>query len=150
MATFTLVRTTAAPPETVWEVIPTTAPSRLHAAAQGRAGEGGRAGAERVGAIRVLHAIGPAIREEVVEFEPPTRLVYRMLSGAPIRDHVGTVTLEPAELEGRQGTRLVWAIDTTPTVPLGKGLVVAVTKNAVKGLLDGCVAEAERRSALSV
>ncbi len=59
------------------------------------------------------------------------------------------MTLEPAEVEGRQGTRLVWAIDTTPTVPLGKGLVVAVTKNAVKGLVDGCVAEAERRAPVS-
>ena len=68
---------------------------------------------------------------------------------AAVRDHVGTVTLEPVEVEGRQGTRVVWAIDTTPTVPLGKGLVVAVTKNAVKGLVDGCVAEAERRSAVA-
>ncbi len=150
MATFTLVRTTAAPPETVWEVIadyrayPDYTPlRRVDLEKEGEPPPNG------VGAIRVLHAIGPAIREEVAEFEPPTRLVYRMLSGAPIRDHVGTVTLEPAEVDGRQGTRLVWAIDTTPTVPLGKGLVVAVTKNAVKGLVDGCVAEAERRSAIS-
>ena len=147
MATFTLVRTTAAPPETVWEVIadyrayPDYTPlRRVDLEKEGEPAPNG------VGAIRVLHAIGPAVREEVVEFEPPARLVYRILSGPPLRDHVGTVTLEPAELDGRQGTRLVWAIDTTPTVPLGKGLVVAVTKNAVKGLVDGCVAEAERRS----
>ena len=69
-----------------------------------------------------------------------------MLSGAPLRDYLGTVTLEPAEVEGRQGTRVVWAIDMTPTVPLGKGLVVAVTKAAVKGLLEGSIKEAESRT----
>jgi uncharacterized protein YndB with AHSA1/START domain len=148
MATFTLVRSTAAPPEAVFEAITdhraTPGYTPLRRVELEREGEPAPNG---VGAVRVLHAIGPAIREEVVEFEPPKRFAYTMLSGAPIRDYLGTVTLEPAEVEGRQGTRVVWAIDATPTVPFGKGLVMAVTKAAVKGLLDGCVAEAERRSA---
>ena len=150
MATFTFVRRTAAPPEAVFEALtdhrayPDYTPLRkVDLEKEGEPAPNG------VGAVRVLHGIGPAVHEEVVEYVPPTRFVYRLLSGPPLRDHVGTVTLEPAEVEGRQGTRIVYAIDTTPTVPVGKALVVAVTKNAVKGLLDGSVKEAERRSAVT-
>lgn len=147
MATFTLVRTTTAPPEAVFEAIsdhralPDYTPlRRVELEKEGETAPNG------VGAIRVLHAVGPAIREEVLEYEPPTRLVYRILSGAPLRDHLGTVTVEPAEVDGRDGSRVVWAIDSTPTVPIGKGVVTAVLKAAVKGLLDGSVKEAERRN----
>ena len=145
MATFTLVRRSTAPPEAVFEALtdhralPGYTPlRRVELEKEGEPAPNG------LGAIRVLHSVGPPIREEVVSFEPPGRFSYTMLSGAPISDYLGTVTLEPAEVEGRQGTRVVWAIDMTPTVPVGKAMVVAVTKAAVKALLDGGIEEAER------
>ncbi|MFN8161686.1 MAG: SRPBCC family protein [Solirubrobacterales bacterium] len=147
MATFTLVRRTTAPPETVFEVytdhrsFPDYTPlRRVELEREGDPPPNG------VGAIRVLHGIGPAVREEVVTYEPPRSFSYRMLSGAPLEDHVGTVTIEPAEVEGRQGSRVAWAVDTTPTVPIGKGIVLAVAKRVVAGLVDGGIKEAERRS----
>jgi uncharacterized protein YndB with AHSA1/START domain len=150
MATFTLVRSTAAPPEAVFETLSDLRAysdyTRLRRVDLEKEGEPAPNG---VGAIRVLHAIGPAVREEIIEYEPPRRLAYKMLSGAPLRDHVGTVTLEPADVDGHAGTRVVWAIDTTPTVPLGKAVVVAVTKNVVQDLLDGVVGEAERRNGIA-
>jgi Polyketide cyclase / dehydrase and lipid transport len=96
-----------------------------------------------VGAIRVLHAVGPPLREEVVTYEPPTRFAYRLLSGAPVRDHVGTVTLQP---DG-DGTRVVYALDTTPKVPLAGGAVMAVVRLSIRRLLKGVVDEAEPRTA---
>ena len=93
-----------------------------------------------VGAIRVLHAVGPPTREEVLVYDRPRRFSYKLLSGAPVRDHVGTVTLEP---DGA-GTRVVYTISTTPTVPFGGAAVVAVAKVAVGRLLKSIVAEAER------
>ena len=150
MAHFTLVRTTTAPPEAVFEALtdhranPDYTPlRRVELEKEGEAVPDG------VGAIRVLHAVGPPLREEVIEYEPPSRFVYRLLSGAPVRDHVGTVTIEPQEVEGRPGSRIVYAIDTTPTVKIGGFAVMAVVKFGVKGLLDGSVKEAERRSAVA-
>ncbi len=96
-----------------------------------------------VGAIRVLHSVGPALREEVIAYQPPSRFSYTLLSGAPVRDHVGTVALTP---EGA-GTKVVYVVRTIPTVPIGGAAVVAVVKLAIKQLLNGIAAESERRAA---
>jgi Polyketide cyclase / dehydrase and lipid transport len=96
-----------------------------------------------VGAIRVLRSVGPPLREEVIVYEAPRRFSYKLLSGAPLRDHVGTVALEP---QG-EGTKITYAVRTNPTVPLVGGVAVAVAKFGVKQLVDGIVAESERRAA---
>jgi uncharacterized protein YndB with AHSA1/START domain len=95
-----------------------------------------------VGAIRVLRSVGPPLREEVVSYERPSRFSYKVLSGIPVRDHLGTVLLTP---EG-SGTKVTYAVKTTPTVPLVGGAIVAVTKLAIKQLLNGISTESERRA----
>lgn len=144
MASFRFERRIAAPPATVFEVLtdhrgyPAITP--LRAVELEREGEPAPNG---VGAIRVLRAVGPPLREEVIAYRPPSRFSYRLLSGAPVRDHVGTVELEP---EG-EGTRAVYVVRTIPTVPLIGSAVVAVVKRAVASLFEGIAAEAERRAA---
>ena len=144
MASFRLERNVAAPAETVFEVL--TDHGRyaeitpLRRSVLERQGEPGPNG---VGAIRVLSVAGPPLREEVIAYEPSTRFSYRLLSGLPVRDHVGTVELTSED----GGTRVVYAVRTTPTVPLAGGAVVAVVKVGVKQLLAGIASEAERRAA---
>ncbi|MFN8163523.1 MAG: SRPBCC family protein [Solirubrobacterales bacterium] len=144
MASFTIQRSVTASPETVFDVL---TDHRLYAAitpmrrsALEREGEPAPNG---VGAIRVLTSVGPPLREEVIAYEPPSRFSYKLLSGAPVRDHVGTVELSP---EGG-GTRMVYAVRTTPTLPYVGAAVVAVVKLAIKSLIKGISAEAERRAA---
>ena len=60
-----------------------------------------------------------------------------------MRDHVGTVELTPQ----RRRHQVVYAVRTTPTVPVVGGVVVAVVKQAVKELVDGVATESERRAA---
>jgi uncharacterized protein YndB with AHSA1/START domain len=96
-----------------------------------------------VGAIRVLSALGPPLREETIAYERPRRFAYKLLSGLPVRDHVGTVSLEPSG----DGTTVTYAVRTHPTVPLAGAVVLGVVKQGVKQLLDGISAEAERRAA---
>ena len=95
-----------------------------------------------VGAIRALRSVGPPLREEVVSYERPSRFSYKVVSGIPVRDHLGTVLLTP---EG-SGTRVTYAVKTTPTLPLVGGAVVAATKLAIKQLLSGITTESERRA----
>jgi uncharacterized protein YndB with AHSA1/START domain len=97
------------------------------------------------GAIRVLSALGPPLREEVLTYEEPSRFSYTLLSGLPVRDHVGTVELTP----NGGGTTMTYAVRTMPTVPLVGGIVVGAVKLGVKQLIDGVSAEAERRAAAS-
>ncbi len=144
MASFTYQRQVAAPPETVFAVLTDhrgyAKITPLRRAELEREGEPAPNG---VGAIRKLSAVGPPLREEVVAYEPSTRFSYTLLSGLPVRDHVGTVELTPEA----GGTKVVYAVRTTPTVPLVGAAVVAGVKFGVGQLLGGIAKEAERRAA---
>ena len=144
MASFTYERQVAAPPEIVFDVLTDhrryteiTPLRRAHLEREGEPAPNG------VGAIRVLSVAGPPMREEVLAYDPPRRFSYKILSGLPVRDHVGTVELTPSD----GGTKVVYAIHTTPTVPLGGFAVVAVLEQGIKTLLAGVAKESERRAA---
>ncbi len=144
MASFTLTRDIAAPPETVFEVL--TDHRRYAEMTPLRRSELEREGSpdpNGVGAIRRLSAIGPPLREEVVAFEPPSRFSYTLLSGLPVRDHLGTVELTASD----GGTKMVYAVRTHPTIPLVGFTVVGGTKQAIKSLIAGVAKESERRAA---
>jgi uncharacterized protein YndB with AHSA1/START domain len=144
MASFRLERNIAASPETVFEVLTDHGGyakiTPLRKSVLERQGEPGPNG---VGAIRVLSVAGPPLREEVIAYEPASRFSYKLLSGLPVRDHVGTVELTSED----GGTKVVYAVRTTPTVPLAGAAIVAVVKVGVKQLLSGIASESERRAA---
>lgn len=144
MASFTLVREIQAPPETVFDTLTDhrryaemTALRRSVLECEGEPAPNG------VGSIRLLTAVGPPMREETIVYERPTRFSYKVLAGLPVRDHVGTASLEPSGA----GTKVTYAVRTTPTLPLVGGAVVAAVKLAIGRLLDGVTAEAERQAA---
>jgi len=143
MSSFTYQRQVSAPPEIVFDVLTDhrgyariTPLRRVELERQGEPPPNG------VGAIRVLRLAGPPLREEVVAYQPPRRFSYRLLSGLPVRDHLGSVSLEPVE----GGTHVTYAVRATPTVPLG-GAVLALIEQAVGTLLRGVAKESERRAA---
>lgn len=143
MASFTFERRIEASPQTVFAVLTEhhlyAAITPMRKSVLEREGEPPPNG---VGAIRVLTSVGPPLREEVIAYEPPSRFAYKLLSGAPLRDHVGTVELSA---DG-EGTRMVYAVRTIPTLPLVGGAVVAVVKQAIKALIRGISTESERRT----
>jgi uncharacterized protein YndB with AHSA1/START domain len=144
VASFTFERQVAAPAETVFEVLTDhrryAEITPLRKSVLEREGEPAPNG---VGAIRALSSVGPPLREETIVYEAPTRFSYKLLSGAPLRDHVGTIELTP---QG-EGTKFVYAVRTTPTLPLVGGAVVTVARLGVKQLFDGIANESERRAA---
>lgn len=145
MASFTYVRQVAAPPEVVFDVLTDhrryTEITPLRRAELEREGEPAPNG---LGAIRVLGAVpGPPMREEVIAYEPPFRFAYKILSGLPVRDHVGTVEMQPAG----GGTEITYAVKTTPTIPLSRPVFMAILKKAIRDLIAGVAKESERRVA---
>lgn len=144
MASFRYEREVAAPPEVVFEVL--TDHRRYSEITPLRGAKLEREGTPApngVGAIRVLSAVGPPLREEVLVYEPGRRFSYKLLSGLPVRDHVGTVELS----QSGSGTRVAYAVRTTPTVPVAGFAVVAVVKQGIRQLLGGVAKESERRAA---
>lgn len=73
-----------------------------------------------VGAIRRFTYGKSVARECVVAFEPPHWLAYQLLSGLPVRDYRGDVTLQSTP-DG--GTALRWQAHFEPLIP-GTGWLV--------------------------
>jgi uncharacterized membrane protein len=81
-----------------------------------------------VGAVRVMRGPGANLREQVIGWEEPRSLRYRLLEGAPITCHQGEVSLRPAP----GGSELAWRIRFRPKIPGTSGLV----RRALEKLLD--------------
>jgi uncharacterized protein YndB with AHSA1/START domain len=146
MASFTYKREIAAPPETVFEVLTDhRGYAKITNLRKATLEREGKPVSDGVGAIRVLTAVGPPMREEVLAYEPAKRFSYKLLSGLPVRDHVGTVELTP----NGAGTSVVYAVRTTPTLPLLGGAVIPFMKIGIGQLLGGVAKESERRAAAS-
>ncbi len=87
-----------------------------------------------VGSVRKLQ-VGPAppFEETVTEFEPPSRIVYRITKGSPLRGHVGVMTFAP---EGEHGTQFHYDIRLASPIPGLAALVKAsLTRSVNKGLV---------------
>lgn len=144
MASFRYVRQVAAPPEVVFDVL--TDHRRYNEITPVRKAELEREGdpaPNGVGAIRALTVVPPPMREEVIAYERPERFSYKVLSGLPLRDHVGTVELKAVD----GGTEMAYAIKTTPTIPLAGPVIIMVLKKAIRDLIAGVTKESERRAA---
>ncbi len=74
---------------------------------------------EGLGAQRSFHAGRVNSIEDVVEFEAPHRFAYALVSGLPLKDYVGRISLTPMP-DG--GTRIDWRSSFNPKVP-GSGLI---------------------------
>lgn len=144
MIEFTLRRTSTAPIQTVFDAITDHRgiANCVWAVRRSTLDREGTPAPNGVGAVRRLVAVGPPIVEEIIEYEQPTRYAYKLLSGAPVRDHVGTVELR----ESGTGTEVTWHLRSTPKIPGLHLLLAPVLKRVINELLKGGVAAAERRA----
>lgn len=87
------------------------------------------------GAVRAF-ARGPVrVFEEVLDFDPPKRMTYRVVRGGlPMKSHLGEVHFEP---DGG-GTRVVWRCRFDSRIPglgpLMRTFVARVFRDALEGL----------------
>lgn len=141
MIEFTLTRTTTAPIETVFDALTDhrAIADYVWAVRRSTLDREGVPAPNGVGAIRRLEAVGPPIVEEIIDYQRPTRYAYKMLSGAPVRDHVGTVELR----EAGTGTEVSWHLQSTPKIAALEWLLSPVLKRVIGELLKGAVTAAE-------
>jgi len=130
-----VVRRIAGSPEAVWAVYTDHAGwAEWGGIGTARVEREGRPPPNGAGCVRVLGPGRFAAHEEIVDFEPPKRMTYRIVKGGiPIRDHFGEVLFEP---DG-DGTRIVWRCRFASKIPgLGPLFRVAVAR-LFRGVLDG-------------
>ncbi len=91
-----------------------------------REGQGDRNG---VGCVRRISTGGVSVDEEIVEFEPPRRLAYRVVRGGiPIKNHLGEVELE----ESGGATEIRWRARFDSRIP-GLGFLWRAVVRSVFG-----------------
>lgn len=88
-----------------------------------------------VGCVRVISNLGIGVEEEVLTFEAPVRMTYRVVRGGlPMRDHLGEVFFE----EHPRGTRIVWRCRFESRIPglggLFQRMITRLFRNALAGL----------------
>lgn len=88
-----------------------------------------------VGCVRQFAAGGMGLQEEVLTFEPPHRMTYRICrGGGPIADHLGEVLMQPRD----GGTDVTWRCHFRSRVPgLGSLMRLGIARtfrSALRGL----------------
>jgi hypothetical protein len=104
-------------------------------------GDGGHPGA--VGALREVALPGrrPRVLEETVEVSvPPSRFVYRVVGGAPVRSHTGEIVIVP---EGSRA-RLAWTVRVRFPLPGMSVIARRQVEPALAESLDRMVEVAKR------
>jgi uncharacterized protein YndB with AHSA1/START domain len=141
MINFTLTRTSTAPIEIVFDAMTDhrAIADCVWAVRRSTLDREGTPAPNGVGAIRRIETVGPPIVEEIIDYQRPIRYAYKMLSGAPVRDHVGTVELR----EAGTGTEVRWHLRSTPKVPGLDWLLQPVLKRVIGELLKGGITAAE-------
>jgi uncharacterized protein YndB with AHSA1/START domain len=128
-------RTIAAAPAEVWNVYTDHAGWKAWAGISHSSLEvSGRPDKNGTGAVRCLGSYGMNAREEILDFEPPRRMTYRLVKGGlGMKNHLGEVLLEPS---GR-GTKITWRCRFDAAVP-GLGPILRVFVSRVfRTALDG-------------
>jgi hypothetical protein len=93
-----------------------------------------------VGAVRQVAMLGRVIREEVTAFVAPQRMAYRALSGMPLPDYRGEVTVKPRN--GVAGSVITWELSTSSGSRSVRLLLRIVVRRFLRSLVRA-VAEAK-------
>jgi len=92
----------------------------------------GNANSNNVGAIRTITIGSVKVRERLVSVDPSRSFSYTILSGAPMKDHLGKAEFIP---QGAS-TEIRWNVEFKPKVP-GIGWIVGmVTRKAINQFID--------------
>ena len=97
----------------------------------------GKRDSDGLGAVRRVSAMGLSVEEEVTAWAPPEHYEYRLLRGAPVRDHLGRVEVSGDE----RGCHVTWTIEFRPLVP-GSGWAL---ERVLARLLDSMLRRLEAR-----
>ena len=86
-----------------------------------------------IGAIRSTTIGKDLFREELTAYEPGKSLTYKLLSGAPVKDYYGTITIKALDEENSE---VEWSVKCEPNFPIPGWVIEKNAKKVIKGILD--------------
>ena len=88
--------------------------------------------ANGVGTIRTITIGMVKVRERLESVNPPDSFTYTILSGAPMKDYLGTVKILPKESK----SEIQWDVKFTPKIPFTGWLGAMVSQKTINRLID--------------
>ena len=131
-----VTRTFAATPEQVWNVYTDHAGWKSWAGlTHSSLDVEGKPDKNGAGAVRRLGSYGLNAHEEILDFDPPRRMTYRVVKGGTgIRNHLGEVLFEPS---GNR-TKVTWRCRFDTVVPgfawIMRPFITRIFRTALDGL----------------
>ncbi len=131
MGTFTITRELNLPAEKVWASVSdfNRAPSPAIIIEVEKEGD---SESNSIGAIRIITIGRAKARERLESVDAPNSITYRMLSGAPVKEYVGTIEIKAQN----DSTILNWYVKLTPKIPGIGWIVEIVIKKAINRFID--------------
>ncbi|MFI9507737.1 SRPBCC family protein [Nocardia sp. NPDC052566] len=86
-----------------------------------------------VGAQHVFGFRGVGITEEITELVPNEKMVYKIIKGAPVKRHVGTIVFSDAD----GGTKVSYTMESDPKLPVPAKVLELGLKQLITQFLNG-------------
>jgi hypothetical protein len=86
-----------------------------------------------IGAIRSTRIGKDTFREQLIAYKPEQSLTYQLLSGAPVEDYYGTITIRPVDEDHAE---VEWSVECKPNFPIPAWIIEKNAKKVIKGILD--------------
>ncbi len=130
MTTFTINRELDLPSEKAFAIISdfTRSPSPTIQVEVEKEGDDASRG---VGTIRTITIGRVRVRERLESVNPPGSLTYTILSGAPVKDYLGTIDITPQETK----SVINWNVRFSPKVPGTGWLGAMIAKKSINRLI---------------
>lgn len=143
MPSYTAEKIIDAPREVVYAIFADRERNSDFLPVQFRLESPGESERQGVGAVHFLGVGKVGVREQITKLVPNERIEYRMIAGAPVKDHTGTITFADAG----SGTKVTYTMDSTPSVPVPDAVLRLGLRGLIAGMLSGASKEAAKRSA---
>ena len=145
MGEFTEMTTIEAPRDVVWGLISIQENwSRWAPAREVVLDPPGSPEPNGVGAVRHMRAVGRiGAREEIIAYDPPSYLAYRLLVSFPVRNYTAHMRLA----EAGKATALEWSAEWDDPLGFAEGAVTRVMRRIVQKMAAAIKADAEQDAA---
>ncbi|MBD0322402.1 MAG: SRPBCC family protein [Aldersonia sp.] len=143
MPSYTAEKIIDAPREVVYAIFADRERSADFLPVQSRLESPGESERQGVGSVHFLGVGKVGVREQITKLVPNERIEYRLIAGAPVKDHTGTITFADAGA----GTKVTYTMDSTPKVRVPDAVLRLGLRGLIAGMLSGVSKEAAKRSA---
>ena len=135
MSGFTVTRNIDVPAERIWAVLSDFTHPPVPAFTV-KVEKNGTYETKGIGTIRVI-TIGKRQFRERLETVTPPNLTYSLLSGAPVKDYIGSINIK--SIEGR--TNIIWKVEFRPKIIGTTWIIKRLAKNTINRIISEMEAE---------